>query len=127
MPNAGYLQAQERPLTCLKTGLPFTANHILMTTEKRRVQRVLRSVIDPEMRSNLMPCFSEYPFYVQTTRARWSPWRRMRAPSDVERIAAAVTPRTWRSSSISANPPVDSSGGRLGTDRLISRLTTLSD
>ncbi|RPI17225.1 MAG: aminotransferase class I/II-fold pyridoxal phosphate-dependent enzyme, partial [Acidobacteriales bacterium] len=66
MPNAGFPQARRAVAAHLarKTGLPFTADHILMTIGAAGACNVfLRSVIDPgDEIILLMPCFSEYPF-----------------------------------------------------------------
>jgi aspartate aminotransferase len=80
-----------------KTGLPFTAGHILMTVGSAGACNVfLRSVLDPgDEVIVLMPCFSEYPFYIQNHAGRMVPVETDETfLPDIGRIAAAITPRT---------------------------------
>ncbi len=99
MPNAGFPATREAVAHHLagKTGLPFTAEHILMTVGAAGACNVyLRSVIDPgDEVIVLMPCFSEYPFYLQNHAARMVPVETGdEFLPDAGRIAAAITPRT---------------------------------
>jgi aspartate aminotransferase len=99
MPNAGFQQAREAVAAHLarKTGLPFTAGHILMTVGSAGACNVfLRSVLDPgDEVIVLMPCFSEYPFYIQNHAGRMVPVETDETfLPDIGRIAAAITPRT---------------------------------
>ena len=99
MPNAGFQQAREAVAAHLerKTGLPFTAGHILMTVGSAGACNVfLRSVLDPgDEVIVLMPCFSEYPFYIQNHAGRMVPVETdENFLPDISRIAAAITPRT---------------------------------
>ncbi len=99
MPNAGYREARQTVAAHLaaRTGLPFTADHIIMTTGAAAACNVyLRSVLDPGDEVIIpMPCYPEYQFYILNhggrlvgveTNEDFLP--------DVERIAAAITPRT---------------------------------
>jgi aspartate aminotransferase len=99
MPNAGFPATREAVARYLagKTGLPFTAEHILMTVGSAGACNVyLRSVIDPgDEVIVLMPCFSEYPFYLQNHAAKMVPVETDEEfLPDAGRIAAAITPRT---------------------------------
>jgi aspartate aminotransferase len=99
MPNAGFPATREAVARHLagKTGLPFTAEHILMTVGAAGACNVyLRSVIDPgDEVIVLMPCFSEYPFYLQNHAAKMVPVETDEEfLPDAGRIAAAITPRT---------------------------------
>ena len=123
MPNAGFPQAREAVAAHLarKTGLPFTAEHILMTVGSAGACNVfLRSVLDPgDEVIVLMPCFSEYPFYIQNHAGRMVPVETDEDfLPDVERIAAAITPRTKAIILNSPNNPTGqdlSGGGSPGT------------
>ena len=99
MPNPGYPQVREAVARKLRreTGLAFTAEDVFMTVGSAGACNViLKSILDPgDEVIVLMPCFSEYQFYIANhggcmvpveTDASFLP--------DVERIAAAITPRT---------------------------------
>ena len=99
MPNPGYPQLREAVARKLQreTGLAFTAEDVFMTVGSAGACNViLKSILDPgDEVIVLMPCFSEYPFYIANhggcmvpveTDASFLP--------DVERIRAAITPRT---------------------------------
>jgi aspartate aminotransferase len=99
MPNPGYPQLREAVARKLQreTGLAFTAEDVFLTIGSAGACNViLKSILDPgDEVIVLMPCFSEYPFYIANhggcmvaveTDAEFLP--------DVERIAAAITPRT---------------------------------
>ena len=99
MPNTGYGETRQAVARSLarRTGLPFTADHILMTVGSAGACNVfLRSVLDPgDEVIVLAPFFSEYAFYIQNhggtmvtveTTEDYLP--------DVRAIAAAITPRT---------------------------------
>ena len=99
MANAGFAAARRTVADHLarRTGLAFTADHILMTVGSAGACNVfLRSVIDPgDEVIVLAPWFSEYPFYIQNHAARMIPVETDAAfLPDMERIAAAITPRT---------------------------------
>lgn len=99
MPNPGFPEVRETVAAQLRreTGLAFSADDVFMTVGSSGACNViLKSILDPgDEVIILMPCFSEYPFYVTNhagvmvpveTRADFLP--------DPERIAAAITPRT---------------------------------
>jgi aspartate aminotransferase len=99
MPNPGYPQLREAVAKKLQrqTGLAFTAEDVFMTVGSAgECNVILKSILDPgDEVIVLMPCFSEYPFYISNhsgcmvpveTDASFLP--------DVERIRAAITPRT---------------------------------
>ena len=99
MPNPGYAEVRETVAGKLRreTGLDFAAEDIFMTVGSAGACNViLKSILDPgDEVIVLMPCFSEYQFYIANhggsmvpveTDATFLP--------DVERIAAVITPRT---------------------------------
>ena len=99
MPNPGYAEVREAVAGKLRreTGLGFTAEDIFMTVGSAGACNViLKSILDPgDEVIVLMPCFSEYQFYIANhggcmvpveTDASFLP--------DVERIEAAITART---------------------------------
>ena len=99
MPNPGYPEAREAVANKLRreTGCPFTAEDIFMTIGSAGACNViLKSILDPgDEVIVLVPFFPEYPFYISNhggrmvaveTDATFLP--------DVERIRAAITPRT---------------------------------
>jgi aspartate aminotransferase len=99
MANPGYPEIRETVAGKLRreTGLAFTAEDIFMTVGSAGACNViLKSILDPgDEVIVLMPCFSEYQFYIANhggcmvpveTDASFLP--------DVERIGAAITPRT---------------------------------
>jgi aspartate aminotransferase len=99
MPNPGYteVRATVARKLCRETGLDFTAEDVFMTIGSAGACNViLKSLLDPgDEVIVLMPCFSEYQFYIANhggsmvpveTDATFLP--------DVECIAAAITPRT---------------------------------
>ena len=99
MQNPGYQHTREAIAAMLRreTGLDFVPENVFMTVGSAGACNViLKSILDPgDEVIVLMPCFSEYQFYVSNhggtlvpveTTADFLP--------DVERIAAAITPRT---------------------------------
>jgi aspartate aminotransferase len=99
MPNAGYPEVRGAVARHLarKTGLPFTAGHIIMTVGCAGACNVfLKTVLDPGDEVILpMPAYSEYPFYVQNHGGRTVPVETDATfLPDVARIASAITPRT---------------------------------
>jgi aspartate aminotransferase len=99
MPNPGYSEVRAAVAQKLRreTGLEFTAEDVFMTVGSAGACNViLKSILDPgDEVIVLMPCFSEYRFYIANhggimvpveTDAEFLP--------DVELIAAAITPRT---------------------------------
>ncbi len=99
MPNAGFAEARTAVARRMadRTGLPFTAGHILMTVGSAGACNIyLKSVLDPgDEVIVLMPCFSEYPFYILNHAGRMVPVETdENFLPDAGRIAAAITPRT---------------------------------
>ena len=99
MPNPGYPAVRERVAEKLRheTGLPFSAEDIFMTVGSAGACNViLKAILDPgDEVIVLVPFFAEYQFYIANHAGRmilvdtddtFLP--------DVERIAAAITPRT---------------------------------
>jgi aspartate aminotransferase len=99
MPNAGFpdVRATVAKRLAERTGMPFTADDVLMTTGAAgAINIVLKSILDPGDEVILLnPYFPEYRFYVENhagrvvaveTDANFQP--------DIPRIAAAITPRT---------------------------------
>jgi len=99
MPNPGYPEVRQAVAKKLRreTGLEFTAEDVFMTVGSAGACNViLKSILDPgDEVIVLAPYFAEYQFYISNhggrmviaeTDATFLP--------DVERIAAAITPRT---------------------------------
>jgi aspartate aminotransferase len=99
MPNPGYPQVREAVAKklCRETGLNFTAEDVFMTVGSAGACNViLKSILDPgDEVIMLAPYFAEYQFYISNhggrmviveTDATFLP--------DMERIGAAITPRT---------------------------------
>jgi aspartate aminotransferase len=99
MPNPGFPEVRAAIADKLRreVGLPFAAEHVCMTSGAAAACNViLKSILDPGDEVILLaPYFAEYPFYVANhggrvvvveTDAGCLP--------DVDRIAAAITPRT---------------------------------
>ncbi|MCU0254027.1 MAG: pyridoxal phosphate-dependent aminotransferase [Acidobacteria bacterium] len=112
MPNAGFPEVRAAIAARLTaaTGLPYTANHVLMTVGAGgALNTVLKALLDPgDEVIVLAPYFAEYTFYVENhggtmvvvpTRADFQP--------DVAAIEAAFTPRTR---AIIVNSPNNPSG-----------------
>ena len=99
MPNPGYPQVREAVAKKLQreTGLDFTAEDIFMTVGSAGACNViLKSILDPgDEVIVLMPCFSEYRFYIANHNGCMVPVETDATFLPVaERIAAAITPRT---------------------------------
>jgi aspartate aminotransferase len=99
MPNAGFPEVRAAIARQLsrRSGIPFTADDMLMTTGAAgAINIVLKSILDPGDEVILLnPYFPEYRFYVENhggrvvaveTTENFQP--------DLEGIAAAITPRT---------------------------------
>jgi aspartate aminotransferase len=112
MPNPGFPEVRAAIADKLRreVGLPFAAEHVCMTSGAAAACNViLKSILDPGDEVILLaPFFAEYPFYagnhggrvvVVETDADCLP--------DVDRIAAAITPRTR---AIILNTPNNPSG-----------------
>jgi len=99
MPNPGYAQVREAVAQKLQreTGLAFSAEDVFMTVGSAGACNViLKSILDPgDEVIVLMPCFSEYQFYIANHAGTMVQVETDEAfLPDVERIAAAITPRT---------------------------------
>ncbi len=99
MPNAGYPEVRARVAADLQreTGLPFTADDVLMTAGSAGACNViLKAILDPGSEVIvLVPFFSEYQFYITNHGGKMVTVETDRGfLPDVERIAAAITPRT---------------------------------
>jgi aspartate aminotransferase len=118
MPNAGFPQVRRAIADHLaeRTGIPFTANDIIMTNGAAgAINVVLKSILDPGDETILLnPYFPEYRFYVENhggrvitveTDENFQP--------DVARIAAAITPRTKALILNSPNNPTGAATWRL--------------
>jgi aspartate aminotransferase len=123
MPNAGYPAVREMVAAklCRETGVPFTADDIIMTVGAAGACNVvLKAILDPgDEVIVLKPYFSEYPFYVTNhggrmvcveTDEEFLP--------DVAAIEAAITPRTR---AIIINTP-NNPTGRVYPERILREL-----
>ncbi|MGB7762681.1 MAG: pyridoxal phosphate-dependent aminotransferase [Bryobacteraceae bacterium] len=99
MPNAGYpeVRSQLARRLAASTGLPFAAEHLIMTGGAAgAINTVLKSILDPgDEVIVLNPYFPEYRFYIENHGGRVVPVETAADfLPDPDRIAAAVTPRT---------------------------------
>lgn len=99
MPNPGYAEVREAVAKKLRaeTGQPFTAEDVFMTVGSAGACNViLKSILDPgDEVIVLMPFFPEYQFYIGNHGGRMVPVETDATfLPDLERIAAAITPRT---------------------------------
>jgi aspartate aminotransferase len=99
MPNPGYADVREAVANKLRreTGLGFTGEDVFMTVGSAGACNViLKSILDPgDEVLVLAPCFAEYQFYIANHGGRMVPVETDASfLPDVERIAAAITPRT---------------------------------
>ena len=99
MPNAGFpeVRAVIAQRLAARTGIPFTADDLLMTTGAAgAINIVLKSILDPGDEVILLnPYFPEYRFYVENHGGRVVPVETdADFQPDISRIAAAITPRT---------------------------------
>ena len=112
MPNAGHPKVREAVAKRVgaATGLPYTANHVLMTVGAgAALNTVLKALLDPgDEVITVAPFFVEYVYYAQNHGGRLVvvPPRPDLTP-DVARIAEAITPRTR---AIIVNSPNNPSG-----------------
>ena len=99
MPNPGYAEVREAVANKLQreTGLDFTAEDIFMTIGAAGACNViLKSLLDPgDEVLVLAPYFAEYQFYIANHGGSMVPVETDDSfLPDVEKIAAAITPRT---------------------------------
>ncbi len=129
MPNAGFPQVRGRVADHLRheTGLPYTAEHVIMTVGAAgAANTVLKALLDPgDEVIVLAPYFAEYRFYtanhggtlvVVDTDEQFLP--------DIDRIRAAVTPKT---KAIILNTPNNPSGAVYGGEALAALDRMLSE
>src|SRR5216684_1139562 len=112
MPNAGHPQVRTAVAKRLaaSTGLPYTANHVLMTVGAgAALNTVLKALLDPgDEVITVAPFFAEYTFYAENHGGKLIvvPPKADLTP-DIARIEAAITPRT---KAIIVNSPNNPSG-----------------
>jgi aspartate aminotransferase len=99
MPNAGFPEVRAAIARHLaeRTGLPFSAQDILMTNGAAgAINTVLKAVLDPgDEVIVLNPCFPEYRFYIENHGGRTIAVETdEHFQPDTDAIAAAITPRT---------------------------------
>src|SRR5207247_7317755 len=99
MPNAGHPRVREAVAKRLQaaTGLPYTANHVLMTVGAgAALNTVLKALLDPgDEVITVAPFFAEYTFYAENHGGRLVvvPPKTDLTP-DIARLVAAITPKT---------------------------------
>src|SRR5262245_15510319 len=112
MPNAGHPRVREAVAGRLRqaTGLPYTANHVLMTVGAgAALNTVLKALLDSgDEVLTVAPYFAEYTFYAENHGGKLVvvPPKADLTP-DVAKLAAAITPRTR---AILVNSPNNPSG-----------------
>jgi aspartate aminotransferase len=112
MPNAGLAPVREAVARRLvaATGLPYTANHVIMTVGAgAALNTVLKAILDPgDEVVTVAPFFAEYVFYAENHGGRLVvvPPKDDLTP-DSAKLAAAITPRTR---AILVNSPNNPSG-----------------
>lgn len=126
MQNSGYPEVREVIAAKLRreTGLEFTGEDIIMTVGSAGACNViLKSILDPgDEVIVLMPCFSEYPFYITNHAGRMVAVETDEEfLPDVNRIAAALSPRTR---AIILNTP-NNPTGRIYPESILRELNTL--
>ena len=126
MPNAGFPEVRAKLASRLaaSTGLPFGAEHLIMTSGAAgALNTVLKSILDPgDEVIVLNPFFPEYRFYIENHGGRMVPVETTADfLPDPARIAAAITPRTKALIINSPNNPT----GRLYPAELLPELNPI--
>ena len=116
MPNAGFPEVRARIAERLafRTGLPFRADDVIMTTGAAgAINTLLKSILDPgDEVIVLTPYFPEYRFYIQNHGGRVVEVETDRNfQPDIPRIAAAIRPNT---KAIILNSPNNPTGAVYG-------------
>jgi aspartate aminotransferase len=112
MPNAGYPQVRAAIAKRLSvaTGLPYTANHVIMTVGAgAALNTVLKALLDPgDEVITVAPFFVEYVYYAENHGGKLVvvPPKADLTP-DAAKIEAAITPRT---KAVIVNSPNNPSG-----------------
>src|SRR5882672_8052916 len=128
MPNAGHVRVREAVARRLvaATGLPYTANHVLMTVGAgAALNTVLKALLDPgDEVLTVAPFFVEYVYYAENHGGRLVvvPPKADLTP-DVAKIEAAITPKTR---AIIVNSPNNPSGVIYPTSAFVELEATLS-
>src|SRR5262244_3036374 len=112
MPNAGHPRVREAVAKRLQaaTGLPYTANHVLMTVGAgAALNTVLKALLDPgDEVVTVAPFFAEYTFYAQNHGGKLVVVQpKANLTPDIARLEAAITPKTR---AILVNSPNNPSG-----------------
>src|ERR1041384_5019417 len=99
MPNAGQPRVREAVAKRVSaaTGLPYTANHVLMTVGAgAALNTVLKALLNPgDEVLTVAPFFAEYTFYAENHGGRLVVVQpRADLTPDVTKLEAALTPRT---------------------------------
>ncbi|HEX8985284.1 MAG TPA: pyridoxal phosphate-dependent aminotransferase [Bryobacteraceae bacterium] len=120
MPNAGFPAVREVIANRLaaRTGRPYTAEHILMTSGSAGAMNVaLKALLDPgDEVIVLVPYFPEYRFYIENHAGVVVPVETdERFLPDPDRIAAAITTRT---KAIVVNSPNNPTGALYSEETL---------
>ncbi len=120
MPNGGFPEVRARiaQRLAVRTGLPFTAEDVIMTTGAAgAINTVLKSILDPgDEVIVLNPYFPEYRFYIENHGGRVVPVETdERFQPDLARIASAITPRT---KALILNSPNNPTGAVYGAEVL---------
>jgi aspartate aminotransferase len=126
MPNAGFpdVRAAVARGLAARTGLPFAADDVIMTTGAAgAINTVLKSILDPgDEVIVLNPYFPEYRFYIENHGGRVVPVETgANFQPDIDAVARAISPRTKAIILNSPNNPT----GALYSSECLRELNTL--